>query len=498
MVNIKKYKTLIFGVALYSFVSVLIVFYNHHYYDDEIFNLSKMLLSLGDVFSIVQAGDVHPPLSYVINKILFDVFLSYKAILVFSIIINAGALGYFYCFAEKKIKEKHSKTLLFIFVFLNGGILLWTNSVRWYAYWVPLFVILYTYLLKHQSLTSKNIFVIAILLSVMTYVNYLTFLLLVALSIFWVLLRRHDINKKNVFMFISIYFSLTFYQIFIFLTVHVPNKNAQVFGLLNSFLNAIYGVLNGGSVFIADPFFLIFSFLTLFVMFVAFKNIMAGKMRTNPLLAQSVVLFFLMLSLMILTGVSGKYRNNIALSIPFYFSLVLVFNYVNNKKLKKSYIALASLVSIISVYNLITHTNTSKNSFNMPVSTLAKLLVNPEDKLIITYDPATYFYLNEKGYDVYYLTSSLKAVNIKKNTNVYLIKTYQGSMRDTQFSKVLTLYESVFSNMIGSKIEKIGVDKYSDIKNILPSDIPKIDKVQMYVSHGRVKSNLDIKYNARK
>ena len=63
----------------------------------------------------------------------------------------------FYHFAEKKLNDKYSKLLLFIFVFLNGGILMWTNSVRWYAYWVPLFIILYTFLLKKINKINKFI-----------------------------------------------------------------------------------------------------------------------------------------------------------------------------------------------------------------------------------------------------------------------------------------------------------------------------------------------------
>ncbi len=495
MENIRKNGTLALGIIIFSFISMLIIFYNHHYYDDEIFNLSKMTWSFSQIFIDIQGGDVHPPLSYLINKFLFDMFSSYKAILIFSIFLNALALGYFYKFSEKKLDDKYSKALLFLLVFFNGGLLLWTNSVRWYAYWVPLFIILYTYLLKHQTLTTRNILIIALLLSIMTYINYLTFLLLIALAVYWILLRRNDITFKNIFLFCLVYFSLSTYQIFIFLTVHMQNKASQVSDIFNSTLNAIYGVLNGGSVFIADPIFLIFSIATLLIIIIGFKNMLMKRNAINPLLVQSIVLLLVLISLMILTGVSGKYRNNIALSIPFYFILSYLFAYIKSTNIKRIYIVIVLLLSTVSVFNLATHTNTSKNSYNMPISGLDKLLEDPNTKrnLIFTYDPTTFFYFSTKGYNVYYLLNDQEELNISKGTNIYLVQTYQGSLSNQKYKRVLNLYGVISDDMDIVKESRIGIDKYFNIKNKLPGNRPKIDQVQMYVFQGKLKDNLLIR-----
>lgn len=491
MSYIQNNKTLILGIITYSFISLLIVFYNHHYYDDEIFNLSKMSWGIGEIFTYIQGEDVHPPLSYLINKILFDIFSSYKAILIFSIILNVSALGYFYKFSEKKLDDNYSKILLFILVFLNGGLLLWTNSVRWYAYWVPLFVILYTYLLKYQTLNIKNIVVISLLLVVMTYINYLTFLLLISLAVYFIVWRRHDISFKNIVLFSLIYFSLSAYQIFVFLTVHMQNKASQVSSLLNSVLNAIYGVINGGSVFIADPLFLLYAIATLFIIAVGFKNAYIQK-KENPLLWQSIGLLTVMITLMVIIGVSGKYRNNIALSIPFYFIIAYIFSYIKNINIKRAYIVIALLLSIISTFNLVTHTNTSKNSYNMPISILDKLLSNSENKLLVTYDPTTYFYFSGKGYKIYYLLENQESMSISQDTDVYLVKTYQGALSNEKYKKVLSLYKIISNEMDDEKTDKIGTDKYSNIKNKLPGDRPEIDSVQMFVVHGTIVSDLKL------
>ena len=82
--NIAKNKTLILGIFVYLVISSMIIFYNHHFYDDEIFNLKLISLPLSEIFFKVQHGDVHPPLSYLLNKTIYNLFSTYKAILVCS------------------------------------------------------------------------------------------------------------------------------------------------------------------------------------------------------------------------------------------------------------------------------------------------------------------------------------------------------------------------------------------------------------------------------
>ena len=484
-------KTLILGIIIYSFISLLIIFYNHHYFDDEVGNLLKMSWRIGEIFTNIQEKDVHPPLSYLINKFLFDIFSSYKAILIFSMILNVSALGYFYKFSEKKMNDNYSKILLFIFVFLSGGLLLWTNSVRWSAYWIPLFIILYTHLLKYQILDKKNIIVISLLLVLMTYINYLTFLLIISLTVYFIVLRRNDIKFKNIILFSLIYFSLSTYQIFVFLTVHVQNKANQVSNLLNSTLNTMYGVLNGGSVFISSSLFILYVIATLFIIVVGFKNVFFEK-KINPLLWQSICLLAVMVILIVITGVGGKFRNSIALSIPFYFIIAYIFSYIKNVNIKRAYIIIVLLLSIVSTFNLVTRTNTSKNSYNMPITMLNKLLLSPENKLLITYDPVTFFYFFNRGYSVHYLLKNLELKNISQGTNVYLIKTYQGALSNEKYKSVLNLYKKISNVMDNKKIDKLGTDKYSNIKNKLRGNKPEIDSVQMYVIHGFTVNDLKL------
>ena len=487
--KISNTKLLTLGIITNIISSMMMIFYNHHFYDDEIYNLTKMSYAWSELFFIIQTSDVHPPLSYLLNKVIYDLFSSHKAILVFSLLLNVGALSYFYNFAEKKLDDIYAKRLLLIFVFINGGLLLWTNSVRWYAYWVPLFIILYTYMLKHQKLTTKHVVFVGLLLSFMTYINYLTFLLLMALLVLLLVSRRNDFSIKNILVLGSVYFSLSAYQIYIFIMVHMHHKGSQVSNILNSTLNAIYGIMNGGSVFLADPAFLLFSFFTFIIIVLGLKTILTSDKATNPLFIQSVVLFVVLFTLMVITGVAGKYRNNIALSIPFYFIISYFLVHLKNINLKRAYIFAALILSIISVFNLTARQNTAKNSYNQPLVQLGVLLQNPNEKIIVTYDPATYFYFENKGYKIHYLLTELPETIIEKGTSVYLIKTYQGSLSNQNYERVLQLYGKITNCMQKIWKEEIGIDKYYKIKNKMPGKRPKINQVQMHVIHGEIKNN---------
>ena len=96
----------------------------------------------------------------------------------------------------------------------------------------------------------------------------------------------------------------------------------------------------------------------------------------NLMKALLALLFVGFISLIIITGISGKYRNVIALSIPFYFIISYFLTYIKSVNIKRVYLFSALILSVISVFNLITHQDTTKNSYNLPISKLTAFLKN--------------------------------------------------------------------------------------------------------------------------
>lgn len=496
-INHSSKKVLILGASIYIAISLMIIFYNHHFYDDEIFNLRKMPFSLSEIFFKAQYEDVHPPLSYILNKLIYELFSSYKAILVFSVLLNVSALTYFYKYAVKELDSIYSKILLFMFVFINSGLLLWTNSVRWYAYWIPLFIFLYTNLFKYKSeLSSKHFAILGLLLSLMTYLSYLTLLLLIIIFLLLFYFRRNDFRIKNIITFATIYFSLSSYQIYIFFTVHIHNRAHQTNDFIESLLNAIYGVINGGGVFIVSPIFVVFSLFTLVIIIKGGKSFFADKNSPHSLLfVQSIFLLISLLTLMISIGVSGKYRNNIALSIPFYFILSHLLSYIENINIKRIYVYYAAVFLITSTFNLITHQNTAKNSYNLPITKLISFLYPHKNKLTFLFDPVIDFHLKNKQYETVDVYNETPKNILIKGSYIYLIKTYQGALSDNQYYRILQLYKKIENCMKSTRKKEIGTHSYYKIKNMLPGSKPKITRFQIYITYGEIKENCTIPNN---
>ncbi|MCF6204546.1 MAG: hypothetical protein L3J59_12915 [Methylococcaceae bacterium] len=496
MENIKQQskKVLILGSSIYLTISLMIIYYNHHFYDDEIFNLRKMPFSLSEIFFKAQSEDVHPPLSYILNKLIYELLSSYKAILVFSILLNVCALTYFYKYAVKELDNIYSKLLLFMFVFINSGLLLWTNSVRWYAYWIPLFIFLYTNLFKYKSeLSCKHFAILGLLLSFMTYLSYLTLLLLIIIFLLLFCYRRNDFKIKNIFTFSAIYLSLSSYQIYIFFTVHIHNRDHQINDFIESLLNAIYGIINGGSVFIVSPIFVVFFLFTLVIIIKGGKSFFADKNSPHSLLVvQSIFLLIGLVTLMIIIGVSGKYRNNIALSIPFYFILSHLLSYIENINIKRLYVYYAAVFLISSTFNLITHQNTAKNSYNMPITKLISFLHPPENKITFSFDPVIDFHLKNKQYETVDVYNENPKNILIKGSYIYLIKTYQGALSNNHYYRILKLYKKIENCMKNTRNKKIGTHSYYKIKNMLSGRKPKVDQFQIYITHGKIKENCTI------
>ena len=181
-----------------------------------------------------------------------------------------------------------------------------------------------------------------------------------------------------------------------------------------------------------------------------------------------------------------------SVTIPFWFIASNLFLHIRSVKIKRWYLILSFIISLLSAYNLITHKNTSKRSYNLPVGQLSSLLKknHNNNKLIFTHEPALKYNLtnqNIKVHDLYdkFLPSE---IIIEKGTSVYTVNTYQGSFTDQKYEKVLLLYRKLESCMEEVQRENIGIDKYYTIKNKIGGSRPKMeDQFQMHISSGKIK-----------
>jgi hypothetical protein len=493
-------------MSFFALISLIILFYSHHFYDDEIFNIQIInnYTNFFQLFKHINSIDVTPPLSYIFNLFFLKLFNSYELIIVPTILLTSYSLFLFYRCSNNYIEDKYGKVLLFLFTFFSPPILMWGISLRWYAYWFPLFLIVFTFFF-YVPIKRYHLILLILLLSLMTSISYLTFIILVPFFILWFLKNRFN-KTKEIFFLIVAYFLINSYQIYNFLHVHINNSAIQRYNIIYSMLNSVSAMYNGGTVFFVDTIsvvqMLICIVLTLYIF------LKYGHLNDKQKKFIFPIIFFLVITfvIMVLSGIGGKYRNGLFLNIIFIFIVSYFFQFI--KKEFKLLILLIGVIFItISLYNLIFHINTAKNSFNLPVNRVINLISNTRNKdlendiFIFTHDPSLEFELKRKNYKVLslnYLNNENKSYLAKKGDFIFLIETYQGSIGKQQYKEIKQINSFLIEKCVKDiKVVNFGYDKNYKFKSwiakILSKRVPiKLPEYLVVLKYGIVKEEITL------
>jgi len=116
------------------------------FYDDEIFNIRRAALpfrNLTDFVKYINSSDIHPPASYLLNKLTFDALGNWKAVKFVNGTIAAAAIAWFGFRTMQKVANAERVVLTFALATAAASEL-WGTGLRWNAYFNPAFLILYT------------------------------------------------------------------------------------------------------------------------------------------------------------------------------------------------------------------------------------------------------------------------------------------------------------------------------------------------------------------
>ena len=226
----KYFITLLYSLSAILFLSIA---YNSFGYDDEYWNI-RMIEdnSLFNLVTKIQTSDVHPPLSYIINLSLYKLFHNWQIVRLTSAVLYLFTLGY----AILKTKEKEAQLILILLLGFNPTIMFWVTSIRWYAYAVPLLMLLNIPLDKNSKFYWYYFFGGFLILSFLSYIG----MILIIPYFIWYFVRQDDliINRiKKIIIPGGIYILAYIYQVYIFLTVHRFNNikdNQQTFDIITS------------------------------------------------------------------------------------------------------------------------------------------------------------------------------------------------------------------------------------------------------------------------
>jgi len=478
-----RFKYLTNALFIVSAIIFLSIAYNSFGYDDEYWNI-KMIEenSLKVLVSKIQNFDVHPPLSYIVNFSFYKLFNNWTAVRLVSSLLFILSLGY----TLFRTKHNEAKLILLLLLGFNPSIMLWVTSIRWYAYAVPLLMVL-SHPLENNSKYYWYYFFIGFLL--LSFLSYIGIILIIPYFIWYFLRNENSFTSKvkKIIAPAAIYILAYAYQLYIFYTIHRLNNiktNEQTFDIITSIKSYASSVLGNQAIFPTS----IIGFISIIGYLIVFI-VLGFLLLKNKETYKNYVVFVIGSILYIITGIAGKLRNLVLLDIA---KSHLITNGIHSKYKKVLCIGLVFILmaNVNGIYNVWTHQKTTKNAWNLPLNESIQLMNTLEDTLskevYFTFHPTYTYYLTKTNknlisfYSTLYFDSSKIKTNIdalsidtsreKKNFN--FIFTYKGrSIEDDHYKQMTEQMKALKADSI--VIYKLGLDGDYTLKQKIYPDYPE-------------------------
>ena len=457
----------LFLIALYGAVG-----YGSLGYDDEFRNI-RLVETLGIRAAIyTQSVDVHPPGSYLMNWLLFSILGRWELVRLAISMIMASSLIY----AISSIRNRHGEraaAILFLLLGLNPAFLLWCTGLRWYAFFVPLLIWLSIVPEDGGWHYWGKCFGGLLCLG---YVGYAMFIVTVpVLVLYWSASKEQNKTKaRNIVTLGSIFCLLYLYQLTVFLSVHVKNRDGQILPLIKNLYGFYVAHISNQGVFPLSPPGLVAGSATigLIIVAIAFNTQEGTKNRY-------LVSYFSGGALAIATGLAGKFRNLVILSPWQALWISTAGTRATNSGIFVFFLCFVSIGNICGIINVATHRNTTKNSWNLPIGLVMDQLAREKaqcgnDLIVLCHDPALSWHINKAGYQQMgpYAQGSLpKEVPLSRHKCVILIKTFAGTIGQRHYKTMLdqvALLRYARLNRVS-----IGRDDYFRLKSMQDTRYPE-------------------------
>lgn len=428
----------------------------HSYgYDDEYYNIRQVREhGFLNLYLTMQQTDLHPPLSYIINKLLYLLLGDWTWVRMSSSFFFLSSLFYLY----RKTQDPLGGLLLLIFIGFNPSVLLWTTSIRWYAYVLPLLVLLHAAPSYQSKWYWRYFFIISFLICMLAYIGFLF------VPIYFIYYFINDKNAvrvklKRISLPVVLFAILYAWQFYVFLTVHSKSElptNQQIFSLKESVRSYVSSVLANQGLF---P-------LTLFGM-VAMAGMGAIGIYSIVNIKRFLTVnrpFFLFLGLsilLIITGVAGKIRNLFLLE-PAKASLISMGRNGRANWLFIVGCALILVGNLSGVRNVIRHEKTTKNAWNIQMSAALAFLWEKErpgkEVFYFTHHPSFSYHLtqekrkvisfyNDLYFDSSMITARVAQMDTTRPCDIIFLINYKGrSISVNQFKAMMSSIKEMTSH----------------------------------------------------
>jgi hypothetical protein len=440
-------------------------------YDDEIANFRLVEgRDIGSVVRLANSTDVHPPGSYVINSLLYDVLGSWERVKIASGCLNALALALFAWLAYGTLQGRQRFWLIFLLATASTTVL-WGASVRWYAYFNPIFTATLAILLFSDISRTARTVVLGAAVVLLFYVGYAAFCAALVLGVAH-LGRDLQEWKLRDFLVLALCGVLALAvcapQLLVFLRVHAPNQANQVGSPAKAFLQTALTLVLGNTVFPIAP--LPLCYLLVVLLAVGFWLCTQRKSQL-----EWVVLGALSMGIacMILTGIGIKPRNSVYL-LP--LALLVVCSAIATLPRLPYLIASIALIAFqgVGILNVIAHENTIKGSYNTDFAQVMRQLRLWQSQcgaiVVLNHDPVLSYLLDQARITQSspYERAIKPTVRLAQGECAAVIKTYRGVIPEMAIAAMYAVTDDNALRLVESR--DVDPDRYFAIKGRLAHD----------------------------
>jgi hypothetical protein len=442
---------LLFSISYFLvFALYIVVAYQSYGYDDDVFNI-KLIEQYGFAAAkITQGTDVHPPLSYIANAALYWLTHSWTTVRVIDASLCALSIAY----AVKNLRRTHGDTVAATAMTLlgpNPALLLWCTGLRWYALFVPILIWLSIVPNTHGWFRWAKLCTGLLLLA---YISYAAFI--VAIPLLYLYARSSDApwqeDFKPLLWIGAIALLMYIPQLFIFFDVHLANEAGQRSSLFRGLVGLVSTYISNQGVF---P--LSFTGSISAVGSIGLYTVLCRDEYTGAF-NRHFESFSIGAAFAWLSGLAGKFHN-LVVFIP--WQILAISTATARRSLPLIYYVSLTLVLIGNIagsINVISHSNTIKNSWNLPVGDIVRRAESARDRcggdiLIATQDSLIAFILKRESFQVLspYAAPPAVALLPTKLRCVVILKTYAGSIPEDRYR---TMFEQVSRLSASSKKEE--------------------------------------------
>ena len=467
--------SLILPLLLFAYTA-----YTSYGYDDEIFNIvnaqPEKYVSAYELIQDHLSGkiiDRHPVGSFLMNYILLKTLGSWNLVRVVGGVLSALAMWLYWRYVVIKGKTD-TMTVIFAYVFmcLNPAVLMWCTGLRWQTYAFPLICVLGFILSQPPYLSSrKYLFWGSYFLTASIIFYTETSAAIMIIASFMMLLvhrRKYFLDEwKTILLFGLLALLLVSRQIYLFFTVLLPDVRGS-----NEFYSVFQTIAGGGQNFLCGQgvvpvslpgIMLIVANFILFLVFIfSIKTVAASC--TNGF-------FILSYAGIIISTIGGKIRNFVVLSAPHGGFMADIFDCIKSKALKKIILALYVVGTVWGLYNVVSHNDTTRATWNTPYGELMEFLeqYNSNECFVVSHNPVFDYHAKQRGFKTMFVGEHDWLDELKKHTEtVIILRTYKGSVNNENFDKFNEYVDS--KHIVSAK--SFSYDRYAWFKRLFDKNYP--------------------------